>query len=185
VEKFRGAQSVISELCEILSMNGNLLLNLSPDGQGAISAEQVTTLKEIGQWLAVNGEAVYGSHNWTTDNDTVPDATGGGRGMTYRYTVHGDNLYAIAQSWPGDTAVLPSLATGKAPEGTITSVTLLGHDEKLQFAQDNQGLNVKMPAQGGLKYAYALKIAGLKMNPPGPPLPAVEADLRRWPAPGL
>lgn len=183
VEKFRGAQSVISELCEILSMNGNLLLNLSPDAQGAISAPQVATLKEIGQWLAVNGEAVYGSHNWVTANE-IPQGTAGGAGVIYRYTVHGDNLYAIAQSWPGDTAVLPSLATGKAPEGKIASVTLLGHDGALQFTQDNQGLKVTMPAQGGLKYAYALKIVGLKMNPPGPPVPAVVADLKREPTPG-
>jgi alpha-L-fucosidase len=184
VERIRGAQSVISELCEILSMNGNLLLNLSPNGQGAISDPQVATLKEIGLWLAVNGEAVYGSHNWVTANDTVP-GTSGGRAVIYRYTVHGDNLYAIAQSWPGSAAVLPSLATGKAPVGNITSVTLLGHDGELQFTQDDQGLKVAMPAQNGLNYAYALKITGLKMNPPGPPVPAVEADLRKGPAPQL
>jgi alpha-L-fucosidase len=176
VERFRNAQSIISELCEILSMNGNLLLNLSPDGQGAISAPQVTALKEIGQWLAVNGEAVYGSHNWIIDNDPI---AGGGKGAVYRYTVNGDNLYAIAQGWPGPTAVLPSLATGKAPQGQVTSVTLLGHPGELQFTQDDQGLKVTMPPQGSLKYAYTLKIAGLKMNPPTPEVPATEDDMRR------
>lgn len=174
VETFRGPQSVISELCEILSMNGNLLLNLSPDGQGALSAPQVNTLKAVGQWLAVNGEAVYGSHNWTTDNDVV----GGGRGVTYRFTVKGDDLFAIAQSWPGDTALIPSLATGKAPEGKITSVTLLGNSSKLEFTQDAEGLKIKLPAQGALKYAYALKISGLKVNPAGDPVPAVMANLK-------
>jgi alpha-L-fucosidase len=177
VETFRGAQSVISELCEILSMNGNLLLNLSPDGQGAISAAQVTTLKAVGQWLAVNGAAVYGSHNWIKASDVVPGSDGG-RGVTYRFTVKGDDLFAIAQSWPGDTAIIPSLATGKAPEGKITSVTLLGNDGELQFTQDDQGLKVKLPAQGALKYAFTLKISGLKMNPPGDPQPAVEADVQ-------
>lgn len=177
VETFRGAQSVIGELCEVLSMNGNLLLNLSPDGQGAINAAQVTTLKAVGQWLGINGEAVYGSHNWSKDNDVAP-AVGGGRGVTYRYTVKGDDLFAIAQSWPGTTAVIPSLAVGKAPEGRITSVTLLGAAGPLEFKQDTEGLKVKLPAQGALKYAFALKISGLKVNPPGDPVPAIMADLK-------
>ncbi|MGA2233124.1 MAG: alpha-L-fucosidase [Tepidisphaeraceae bacterium] len=204
VETFRGPQSVISELCEVLSMNGNLLLNLSPDGQGAISAPQQNTLREIGKWLAVNGEAVYGTHSWTTDGEgfapaaprnagrgrrganatTAPSAAAapampaGPRGVVYRFTVKGDNLYALAQSWPGDTAVITSLATGKSPEGKIESVTLLGHDGNLEFTQDDQGLKVKMPAQRPCNYAYSLKITGLKMNPAGPPVPAVMADLR-------
>ena len=175
VETFRGPQTVIGEFCEILSMNGSLLLNLSPDGQGAISAPQVATLKAVGQWLGINGEAVYGSHNWIVDNDTVPAA---GKPVTYRYTVNGDKLYAIAQSWPGNTAVLPSLATGKAPEGKVTSVTLLGNPGELQFTQDDQGLKVQMPPQGSLKYAYALKIEGLKLNPADDSQPAVMASLR-------
>jgi alpha-L-fucosidase len=204
VETFRGPQSVISELCEVLSMNGNLLLNLSPDGQGAISAPQQNTLREIGKWLAVNGEAVYGTHSWTTDGEgfapaaprnagrgrrganatTAPSAAAapampaGPRGVVYRFTVKGDNLYALAQSWPGDTAVITSLATGKSPEGKIESVSLLGHDGNLEFTQDDQGLKVKMPAQRPCNYAYSLKITGLKMNPAGPPVPAVMADLR-------
>jgi alpha-L-fucosidase len=204
VETFRGPQSVISELCEVLSMNGNLLLNLSPDGQGAINSAQQNTLREIGQWLAINGEAVYGTHNWTTDgegftplpprtsgrgrargaNPTTPPAvaaaprTPAPRGVVYRFTVKGDNLYAIAQSWPGETAVITSLATGKTPEGKIQSVSLLGHEGNLQFTQDEQGLKVTLPQEQPCKYAFSLKITGLKMNPAGAPQPAVMADLR-------
>jgi hypothetical protein len=48
----------------------------------------------------------------------------------------------------------------------------------LEFTQDDQGLKVKLPSQGALKYAYALKISGLKMNPPDTPVPSVMADLR-------
>jgi alpha-L-fucosidase len=84
-------------------------------------------------------------------------------------------LYAIAQSWRGDTAVITSLGTGK---GKIASVTLLGHTGKLEFTQDETGLRVKLPAERPCDYAYALKITGLTMNPAGPPAPAVMADLR-------
>lgn len=103
--------------------------------------------------------------------------------MEYRFTVKGDNLYAIAQFWPGDTAVIASLAAGKAldgkvPEGKITTVTLLGHPGELKFTQDAEGLKVKLPADKPCDYAFSLKITGLKMNPAGPPVPAVMADLR-------
>jgi alpha-L-fucosidase len=231
VETFRGARSVINELCIILSMNGNLLLNLSPTGTGAINDQQRTALKEVGKWLAVNGEAVYGTHNWIVDGEGFtplpprspqmrrpeaaaaaameqgptagvaapatatprpprpprpPDADVSAQGpkpVEYRFTVKGDNLYAIAQSWPGDTALITSLAKGKAldgqlAQGKIKSVTLLGHPGKLKFALDADGLKVKLPADKPCDYAWTLKITGLKMNPAGPPVPAVMADLR-------
>jgi alpha-L-fucosidase len=228
VESFRGAGSVINELCTIASMNGNLLLNLSPTGTGAINDQQRTTLKEIGKWLAVNGEAIYGTHNWIVDGEgftplpprsaalrrpeaaaaagaeqgpnavaapTIrpprpsppPDAASADsqspKPVVYRFTVKGENLYAIAQSWPGETAVITTLAKGKlldggAVEGKIKTVTLLGSPGKLKFTQDAEGLKVTLPADKPCDYAFALKITGLKMNPTGPPIPAVMADLR-------
>jgi alpha-L-fucosidase len=228
VETFRGAGSVINELCTILSMNGNLLLNLSPTGTGAINDAQRTALKEVGKWLAVNGEAVYGTHNWIVDGEgftplpprspqmrrpeaaaaaameqgptagvaapgtatprppRAPNADVSAQGpkpVVYRFTVKGENLYAIAQSWPGDTAVITSLAKGKLldgqlPQGKIKTVTLLGSPGKLKFTQDAEGLKIKLPAERPCDYAFAFKITGLKMNPAGPPVPAVMADLR-------
>ena len=92
--------------------------------------------------------------------------------MEYRFTVKAENLYAIAQSWPGDTAVIASLAKGKAldgqvPKGRIKSVTLLGSPGKLKFTQDADGLKVKLPTDKPCDYAWTLKITGLKMNPAG------------------
>ena len=69
-------------------------------------------------------------------------------------------------------------AGGSLAEGKIASVTMLGHVGSLQFTQDEDGLKVKLPADRPCGYAYTLKITGLKMNPPGPPVPAVMADLR-------
>jgi alpha-L-fucosidase len=112
----------------------------------------------------------------------------GPKPVVYRFTVKGDDLYAIAQSWPGETAVITTLATGpsaaakfpdgKLPEGKIASVTMLGHKGNLKFTQDADGLKVTLPADKPCDYAYTLKITGLKMNPPGPAVPAVMADLR-------
>jgi alpha-L-fucosidase len=89
-----------------------------------------------------------------------------------RFTTHGDTLYATVMSWPGEEAVVTSLAlspsnglaVGKAPQGKIVKVELLGHAGALAFTQDAAGLHVKFPAEKPCEYAYVLKITGLKLK---------------------
>jgi len=163
-ERFSGPGAIINALADTVSKNGTLLLNLSPKADGTFPPEITSTLLEVGQWLGVNSEAIYDTHNWTKFGE------GGGRGqpgLNIRFTVKGENLYAIILgNWPGAEAVIASLAEGKAPEGKIDSVTMLGNDGQLEFTQDAAGLKVKLPAAAPCKYAYVLKITGLKMNPP-------------------
>ena len=60
--------------------------------------------------------------------------------------------------------VIPSLATGKAPAGKITTVEMLGHSGNLEFTQDDAGLHVTLPSTFPSNFAYALKITGLKLK---------------------
>jgi alpha-L-fucosidase len=175
-EHFSGPAPIISKLADTVSKNGTLLLNLSPKADGTFPPEITSTLLEIGRWLGVNGEAIYDTHNW------IKFGENGGRGqpgLNVRFTVKGNTLYAIILgNWPGKEAVITSLATANSPAGKIKTVTLLGGMGKLQFTQDDTGLKVKLPAAAPCKYAYVLKITGLKMNPPtwtksgNPQLPA-------------
>ena len=164
--------TVVGKLVDLVSKNGNLLLNLSPKADGTIPEDQQKTLLDVGEWLAVNGDAIYGTHSWTRFGE------GSGR-AGYRFTVKGNTLYAIALSWPGDQALITSLATGKASEGKVGRVRLLGNAGDLEFNQDSDGLKVKMPAREPCQYAFALQIDGLTMNPPGPDVPADPAALGR------
>jgi alpha-L-fucosidase len=170
--KVSGAAPLIAKLADTVSKNGTLLLNLSPRPDGTIPPEQQDTLLDIGRWLDVNGEAIYGTHNWTTfgedgdRSDTRPNV---------RFTVKGENLYAIViGQWPALSSaegpapevVIASLAAGTATGGAIGNVSLLGGSDRLEFTRTPDGLRVKLPAEAPCKYAYVLRITGLKMNPP-------------------
>ena len=152
--------SLIGKLIDIVSKNGTLLLNLSPMADGTFPQNQQETLLGIGRWLNINGEAIYGTHNWIKFAD-------GGSASRINFTVKGDVLYAIiVGKWPGGHVNITSLATGKAPQGSVTSVTMLGAQGALAFSQTEAGLSVTLPANPPCDAAYTLKITGLKMNAP-------------------
>jgi alpha-L-fucosidase len=160
--RIAGAGAIVAELVDTVSKNGNLTLNISPRADGTIPQEQQDALLGVGRWLQVNGDAIYGTHNWIKFRDGA-----GPGGLNVRFTVKGRSLYAIILGdWPGKEVVLHSLATGEALAGQVESVTMLGCAGRLKFAQTPDGLTVELPAAAPGQYGYALKIDGLKMNPP-------------------
>ena len=114
--------SVIGKLVDTVSQNGNYLLNISPKADGTIPEDQQATLLEVGNWLAINGEAIYGTHAWVQCADGAPR-----RGEPdVRYTATDNAVYAIVVGkWPG-SITLKALASGKAISGSVASVSLLG-----------------------------------------------------------
>jgi alpha-L-fucosidase len=161
--RVQGPGAVIHKLVDTASRNGNLLLNLSPKSDGTIPDEQKKTLLGIGAWLAVNGEGIYGSHNWTKFSEGNDARGGSGRELSWRFTVKGDALYAFALQWPGESAVINSLSTTNVAE-KISGVELLGHQGALKFSQDEGGLKIQLPAEKPYDFVFAFKIAGLKLK---------------------
>src|SRR5246500_4143973 len=166
-DTFKSAEFVVHQLIDIVSKNGDLLLNIGPRSDGTIPEEVQQVLLDVGAWLNVNGEAIYGTRPWRIYGEGPTKVAAGSFHDTdttrytaedFRFTTKGDVLYAIGLGWPTNgEAVIHSLASTVGAE-RVQSVTLLDSDAKLQFEQRADGLHVRMLARARSKYAYALRM---------------------------
>jgi alpha-L-fucosidase len=166
-DTFKSPQFVIDQLIDIVSKNGNLLLNIGPRPDGTIPDEVQAVLRDVGSWLKVNGDAIYDTRSWGIYGEGPTQVAAGSfhdtetatyTAQDFRFTTKGNALYAIELGWPvSGEAVIHAL--GNAVGGQkIESVSLLGFDAKLQFQQQADGLHIHLPAQDPGKYAYAFRI---------------------------
>lgn len=166
-DTFKSPEFVVHQLIDIVSKNGNLLLNIGPRSDGTIPEEVQQVLLDVGAWLNVNGESIYGTRPWRIYGEGPTKVAAGSFHDTdttrytaddFRFMTKGDALYAIGLAWPANgEAVIHSLASTVGTEH-VQSVILLGRDIKLQFEQRADGLHVSVPAQSAAKYAYALRV---------------------------
>jgi alpha-L-fucosidase len=163
--KFRPVSWTIHMLVDIVSKNGNLLLNIVQRPDGSLDPEVEEALGELAGWIKVHGEAIYDTRPWQVYGEGAVKAKGGHfkedfayTAKDIRFTTKKGSLYAVALGWPEDGQLLVrSLA---APAGKITKVSLLGYKGKVTWSQTPEGLKVQLPAEKVSKYTCALKIEG-------------------------
>jgi alpha-L-fucosidase len=167
-DNFKSPEFIVHQLIDVVSKNGNLLLNIGPRSNGMIPDEVQKILLAVGGWLKVNGEAIYGTRPWRTFGEGPTQVTAGPFHDTetqpytpedFRFTTKGDKLYAIELAWPSrGEAVIRSL-TPSPGCGQVASVELLGDGSKPAFEQRTDGLHVRLPERAPAEFAFVFRIA--------------------------
>ena len=167
-DQYRDAKSLIDELVDVVSKNGNLLLNVGPEPDGTIPEQARTTLLEMGAWLKTNGEAIYGSRPWLVYGEGPTKVTSSAKNTDtqeftpedIRFTMHGGVLYAIALGWPasGDLRVHTLWKGNPYLRGPVCAVELLGSPDKLTWRQTEDGLHIELPPMQPDEPAFTFRV---------------------------
>jgi alpha-L-fucosidase len=157
---YKSPSDLIAELADVVSKNGNLLLNIGPRPDGTIAQPEAEILEAIGRWLAVNGEAIYGTSPWLVfgEGPTQPKAGSFADSTSapytaedYRFTrmseVGHEYVYAIALTTPANGRVrINSFGTSsRLLASPIVDVRVLGHRGPVEWRRDESGLEVTVP----------------------------------------
>lgn len=181
IHEYESAKDLIHLLIETVAFNGNLLLNVGPSADGTISPIFQDRLLEIGNWLKINGEAIYKTKPWSVcQNETSPH-------NDLFYTTKGKTLYAILRQWPDDNKLRLTcpvttaetkarmLGLDSEKENVLWSVpsTLLASNKSTQKEEERQlrqiadhnGLELDLPALNPATtpshYAWVVALTGL------------------------
>jgi len=174
-KSYKSAKMVIHTLIDVVSKNGNLMLNIPVRGDGSIDEQERTIVEEIGVWMKANSESIYGTRPWKVFGEGPQQESAGaltaqgfneGKGKPYtaediRFAQKGEKLYATVMSWPENGSVIIKSLGKQAGyySKNINQIKLISTGEKLRFIQNKHGIEVYFPAQKPeASYANALEI---------------------------
>jgi alpha-L-fucosidase len=172
---YKTAKTVIHTLIDVVSKNGNLLLNIPVRGDGTIDELERQVVEEVGDWMKANSECIYGTRPWkifgegpAIENAAPLRAQGfnEGKGKPFtaediRFTAKGGALYAAVLDWPGNgKVIIKSLPAGSAHfPAKVNRVELLSSSQALPFERTEKGLEITFPdTKPGPFYANVVKI---------------------------
>lgn len=166
---WKSTQVLIINLVDVVSKGGNLLLNVGPTAEGLIPQPSIDRLMEIGKWLKINGEAIYGANMWRVykeghhdvitdyyDNElqrVVPFTS-----QDIRFTAKDNVVYGACLAWPEEKLEIKSLGKKSMPDVKILAVNMLGSDEKLKWTLGEESLTIIPPKKKACDYVYVFKI---------------------------
>ncbi|CAL4059913.1 unnamed protein product, partial [Meganyctiphanes norvegica] len=140
---------ILSTMAETISCGGNMLVNIGPTKEGTLPPIMEERLYQMGQWLGINGEAVYASQPWTHQNDTLTEGVW--------FTMKESAVYAFVLSWPtGDVLTL-----GSVQSTPNTKITMLGQESQpLLYKTARKGLQVVFPPMSEIssQWVWVLKM---------------------------
>lgn len=152
--QYKTAKKVIDLLVDIVSKNGNLLLNFPLPASGRLDADEHAVLQGITDWMAVNSEAIYSTRPWKVFGEGPSLAVHAGGGMNetrvpdltaadVRYTTKQGVLYAMVQGWPTGGLQLQALGSASPySPGRVHSVEMLGASSRVSFEQTSDHLRL-------------------------------------------
>lgn len=168
--KFKNPDDLVDILVDIVAKNGCMLLNVPPNPDGSIPQEMVDLLVNMGEWLAINGDAIYGTRPWTIFGEGPTRLSEGGhkiekikiqyKNTDIRFTKKSEKeMYAIVLDKPEEETIIQSLSTNLGVlNSKIEEIKLLGSEETIEWTRDERGLVIKTPKSFPSEYAHAYKI---------------------------
>ncbi len=165
--EYKSARQVICDLVDIVSKNGNLLINIGPKPDGTITEEETEVLLTMGKWLETNGEGIYGTTFWKQFGEGEVNAEDGffkdgdEKQFTtedFRFTYKNGYLY-VFQMRPSKTVKIKTLRKHNPHDYLIESIELLGSDEKITFERNEDFLEINLQNESENDLPVCFKIA--------------------------
>ena len=173
-EPIKPTNMIVDQLMDVISKRGVLMLAIAPKADGSFPEDQKKFIRELGAWLKVCGEAVYGTRPYDVlgevsatwhDKDEHGHLKFEGKPDDIRFTRGKDNkvLYATFLDWPGEKAVIKTLKGADLKD--VQSVRMLGVEGELPWRQTSKGMEIDLPEKPGYGFAFPIRIECLHRVP--------------------